>query len=95
MRIFLANINLHLVFCSGNYCGSIVVYITGMFTEAEQVIIQQVFSLAEKEQSYKIHLLKLKAIKDRLVSYEKECFCSSVRRKIWLKDFKQWYETYT
>jgi hypothetical protein len=66
-----------------------------MFTEAEQVIIQQVFSLAEKEQSYKIHLIKLKAIKDRLLGYEKECFCSSVRRKIWLKDFKQWYETYT
>jgi fructose-1,6-bisphosphatase len=81
---------MHLVFCSGNYCGSIVVYTTGMFTEAEQVI-----SLAEKEQSYKINLIKLKAIKDRLVSYEKECFCSSVRRKIWLKDFKQWYETYT
>ena len=86
---------MHLVFCSGNYCGSIVVYITGMFTEAEQVIIQQVFSLPEKEQSYKIHLLKLKAIKDRLVSYEKECLCGGVRRKIWLKDFKQWYETYT
>ncbi len=86
---------MHLVFCSGNYCGSIVVYTTGMFTEAEQVIIQQVFSLAEKEQSYKINLIKLKAIKDRLLGYEKECFCSSVRRKIWLKDFKQWYETYT
>ncbi len=26
---------------------------------------------------------------------DKECFCGSVRRKIWLKDFKQWYETYT
>jgi hypothetical protein len=95
MRIFLANIIMHLVFCSGNYCGSIVVYTTGMFTEAEQVIIQQVFSLAEKEQSYKINLIKLKAIKDRLIGYEKECFCSSVRRKIWFKDFKQWYETYT
>jgi hypothetical protein len=95
MRIFLANINLYLVFCSGNYCGSIVVHTTGMFTEAEQVIIQQVFSLAEKEQSYKINLIKLKAIKDRLIGYEKECFCSSVRRKIWLKDFKQWHETYT
>jgi len=67
-----------------------------MFTEAEQVIIQQVFSLPEKEQSYKIHLLKLKAIKVRLTgTADKECFCGSVRRKIWLKDFKQWYETYT
>ena len=66
-----------------------------MFTEAEQVIIQQVFNLPEIEQSYKIHLLKLKHIKDRLVSYEKECFCGSVRRKIWLKDFKQWYEAFT
>jgi len=86
---------MYLVFCSGNYCGSIVVYTTGMFTEAEQVIIEYVFSLPEKEQSYKTHLLKLKAIKDSLLGYEKECFCGSVRRKIWLKDFKQWYETYT
>jgi len=67
-----------------------------MFTEAEQVIIEYVFSLPEKEQSYKIHLLKLKAIKVRLTNTpDKECFCGSVRRKIWLKDFKQWYETYT
>ena len=66
-----------------------------MFTEAEQVIIEYVFSLPEKEQSYQTHLLKLKAIKDILLGYEKECFCSSVRRKIWLKDFKQWYETYS
>jgi len=87
---------MHLVFCSGNYCSSIVVYITRMFTEAEQVIIQQVFNLPEIEQSYKIHLIKLKAIKVRLTGTpDKECFCGSVRRKIWLKDFKQWYETYT
>jgi hypothetical protein len=67
-----------------------------MFTEAEQVIIEEVANLPEKEQSYKIHLLKLKAIKLRVTGiYEKECFCSSVRRKIWYKDFKQWYETFT
>ena len=67
-----------------------------MFTEAEQVIIQQVFNLPEIEQSYKIHLLKLKPIKVRVTSTtDKECFCGGVRRKIWLKDFKQWYETYT
>ena len=67
-----------------------------MFTEAEQVIIQQVFSLPEIEQSYKIHLLKLKAIKVRVTGTpDKECFCGGVRRKIWLKDFKQWYETFT
>ena len=67
-----------------------------MFTEAEQVIIQQVFSLPEKEQSYKIHLLKLKHIKVRVTGIpDKECFCGGVRRKIWLKDFKQWYETFT
>ena len=77
MRIFLANINLHLVLCSGNYCGFTIVYTTGMFTEAEQVIIQQVFNLPEKEQSYKIHLLKLKPIKVRVTGTpDKECFCS-------------------
>ena len=87
---------MHLVLCSGNYCSLTIVYITGMFTEAEQVIIQQVFSLPEKEQSYKIHLLKLKPIKVRVTGIpDKECFCGGVRRKIWLKDFRQWYETYT
>jgi hypothetical protein len=66
-----------------------------MFTEAEQVIIEEVASLPEKEQSYKINLIKLKAIKFRVTGTpEKECFCSSVRRKIWYKDFRQWYETY-
>ena len=87
---------MYLVLCSDNYCSSIVVYTTRMFTEAEQVIIQQVFNLPEIEQSYKINLLKLKAIKARVTETpEKECFCSSVRRKIWYKDFRQWYETYT
>ena len=67
-----------------------------MFTEAEQVIIQEVFSLPEKEQSYKIHLLKLKPIKVRVTGIpDKECFCGSVRREIWYKDFIQWYETFT
>ena len=87
---------MYLVLCSGNYCGITIVYTTGMFTEAEQVIIQQVFSLPEIEQSYKIHLLKLKAIKVRVTGTpDKECFCGGVRRKIWYKDFKQWYETFT
>jgi hypothetical protein len=67
-----------------------------MFTETEQVIIQEISNLPEKEQSYKINLLKLKAIKLRVTgTAEKECFCSSVRRKIWYKDFRQWYETFT
>jgi hypothetical protein len=67
-----------------------------MFTETEQVIIQEIANLPEKEQSYKINLLKLKAIKLRVTATpEKECFCSSVRRKIWYKDFRQWYETFT
>lgn len=66
-----------------------------MFTQAEQVIIQEVANLPKKEQSYKINLIKLKRIKDRIVGYEKECLCSSVRRKIWYKDFTQWYETFT
>ena len=67
-----------------------------MFTEAEQVIIEQVFNLPEIEQSYKINLLKLKPIKVRVTTTpDKVCFCGGVRRKIWLKDFKQWYETYT
>lgn len=67
-----------------------------MFDQAEQNLIQEIASLPDKEIPTKVNLLKLMAIKLRVTGVrERECFCGSVRRKIWYKDFMQWYETNT
>ncbi len=69
------------------------VYITGMFEQAEQDIVNQIASLPDKDRPTKINLIKLRVIKENHTNVkERECFCSSVRRKIWYKDFIQWYE---
>ena len=41
----------------------------------------------------KRNLIQLQHVKNRVTGQrDKECFCASVRRKVWLKDFTQWYE---
>ena len=47
----------------------------------------------ERERLTKKVLNKLKAIKVSVTGKpDKECFCSQIRRKIWYKDFTNWYE---
>ena len=62
----------------------------------EQTYIQSIdsiLSLPENELLTKRNLIQLQNIKNELTGgREKECFCSMVRRKVWLKDFIQWYE---
>jgi hypothetical protein len=48
----------------------------------------------EKERLTKKVLNKLKAIKVSVTGQpDRECFCSQIRRKIWYKDFTNWYES--
>ena len=96
MCILLDNFILHLGLYSSNYCGSFIVYITGMLEQADHRLIQKIISLPDNLKTIKANVLQLKKIKDKVTNtYEKDCMCSSVRRKIWFKDFIQWYETYT
>jgi hypothetical protein len=96
MCILLDNFNLHLGLYSSNYCSSFIVYITGMLEQVDHELIQKIISLPDNLKTIKANILQLKKIKDKVTNtYEKDCMCSSVRRKIWFKDFIQWYETYT
>jgi hypothetical protein len=62
----------------------------------EQTYIQSIdtiLSLPEDQLLTKKSLIQLQRIKNEITGgREKECFCSMVRRKVWLKDFIQWYE---
>ena len=67
-----------------------------MLEQVDHELIQKIISLPDNLKTIKANILQLKKIKDKVTNtYEKECFCSSVRRKIWYKDFRQWYETYS
>ena len=47
----------------------------------------------EKERLTKKVLNRLKAIKvNETGQPDRECFCSQLRRKIWYKEFINWYE---
>lgn len=66
-----------------------------MFTEAEIEIIESQKGLFDQGSYLKASGRILKPIRERYDENErgiKECFCSKVRRKIWLKDFFEWYE---
>ena len=67
-----------------------------MLEQVDHELIQKIISLPDNLKTIKANVLQLKKIKDKVTNtYEKECFCSSVRRKIWYKDFRQWYEAFT
>lgn len=64
-----------------------------MFTEAEILIIDSIEAQPEVVRYSKQSCCKLFTIR---VKYDgpqpRECFCASVRRRVWYKDFKTWYE---
>ena len=67
-----------------------------MLEQVDHELIQKIISLPDNLKTIKANVLQLKKIKDKVTNtYEKDCMCSSVRRKICFKDFIQWYETYT
>jgi hypothetical protein len=62
--------------------------------DREQIeYVKSVQEMDEKERLTKKVLNKLKAIKvSETGKPDRECFCSQIRRKIWYKDFTNWYE---
>lgn len=56
--------------------------------------ISQVIEMDDAQRYTKKALIPLKRIKERFTGItDRECFCSMVRRKIWYKDFINWYES--
>lgn len=69
-------------------------YYIGMFTDADKAIINEIHALDETKRYAKTNLVKLRAIKERITrTKDKECFCQSVRRRVWYTDFRTWYES--
>ena len=63
-------------------------------TQEELEYIAQVIEMDDAHRFSKKALLPLKRIKEKMTGKaDKECFCSMVRRKIWYKDFINWYES--
>ena len=66
---------------------------TGL-TQTELEYIAQVIEMDDAHRFTKKVLNPLKRIKERITAKpDRECFCSMVRRKIWYKDFMNWYES--
>ena len=64
-----------------------------MLTETDIQLIESIINLPESEIMTKRSLSQLKQIKVAHTKViDKECFCSTVRRKVWYKDFLSWYE---
>jgi len=67
-----------------------------MLTDHDKVLINEIHSMDESKRYAKTNLNKLRSIKERITGIkDKECFCQSVRRRVWYTDFRKWYESYT
>ena len=64
-----------------------------MLTETDIQLVESIITLPESEIMTKRSLNQLKMVKFMATKViDKECFCSTVRRKVWYKDFLSWYE---
>jgi hypothetical protein len=64
-----------------------------MFTETEIDLIAEIELLPENIRYSKHSCVALLKIRNKYDGVQpRECFCASVRRRIWYKDFMIWYE---
>ena len=64
-----------------------------MLEQTDIQLVESIINLPESEIMTKRSLNQLKQIKvAKTKVIDKECFCSTVRRKVWYKDFLSWYE---
>lgn len=67
-----------------------------MFTQTEIDYIERVKNASDIVKYSKATLNKLKAIKTRITNVKfTNCFCSAVVRRVYFKDFIDWYEATT
>ncbi len=66
---------------------------SSMLEQTDIQLVESIINLPEKEIMTKRSLNQLKMVKFMATKViDKECFCSTVRRKVWYKDFLSWYE---
>ena len=64
-----------------------------MLEQTDIQLIDTILNQPEDKILTKRSLIQLQQVKNRVTgSKDKECFCALVRRKVWYKDFIQWYE---
>lgn len=64
-----------------------------MLEQTDIQLITELLNQPEDRILTKRTLIQLQRIKSRVTGIkDKECFCASVRRKVWFKDFNIWYE---
>jgi hypothetical protein len=64
-----------------------------MLTQTEIELVDTIAKMDDAERYSKYNCMKLYKIKEKYEGRQpRECFCASVRRRIWSKDFMQWYE---
>jgi len=64
-----------------------------MFEQAEIDLIAEIEGLSDTIRYSKHSCVKLFRIRTKYDGIQpRECFCASVRRRIWYKDFMIWYE---
>jgi hypothetical protein len=62
-------------------------------TKEDAQYIESIIQMVGDDICTKKILIPLKKIKERVTgTIDRECFCSSIRRRIWYKDFINWYE---
>jgi hypothetical protein len=67
-----------------------------MFEQIELEQINEINASQDVVKYSKVSLNKLKKIKGlKTGKKDAECFCSNVRRRVWFKDFMQWFESNT
>ena len=68
-------------------------YTRRMLTQTEIEIVDAIAKMPDSERYSKYNCMKLYKIKEKYEGRQpRECFCASVRRRIWSKDFETWYE---
>jgi hypothetical protein len=76
------------------YGGFNCLFIRNMFEQVEREVINEIALSQDVVKYSKVSLNKLKKIKElKTGKKENECFCSNVRRRVWFKDFIQWFES--